>query len=285
MRAVGVEPTRAVAQRFLRPPRLPFRHARGGAQHGRDARLERGWRVPLAHACIGSILPRSSSRRAARRLGRGWRGAPWVRGRVHHERRGMKIWWKRLLPLMLIAVVALVAACGDDDEGDATSAAESAAADVSSAVESASSEAESAGESVASEAESAASEATGESGVVRGCTDRRQLQGRQRPAAAGCFWRPVQDARAGHAALPGAAGRPAGNYAIEFERYDDSTAAKGEVGRRDVPKNAQRHVADADRSPSMGTFNSGCAKSRSRSSTRTRRPDAHGVARQHQPPA
>jgi len=27
----------------------------------------------------------------------------------------MKIWWKRLLPLMLIAVVALVAACGDDD--------------------------------------------------------------------------------------------------------------------------------------------------------------------------
>ena len=37
----------------------------------------------------------------------------------------MKTWWKRLLPLMLVAVVALIAACGDDSEDETT---ESAAA-------------------------------------------------------------------------------------------------------------------------------------------------------------
>ena len=61
--------------------------------------------------------------------------------------------------------MAFTAACGDDDEGDASSAASeatSAAASVASQAESAVSSAESQAESVATEAESAASEATSE---------------------------------------------------------------------------------------------------------------------------
>ena len=214
----------------------------------------------LHTACIGSILPRSSSRRAARRLGRGRRGAPCRRGRVHHERRGMKIWWKRLLPLMLIAVVALVAACGDDDEGDATSAAESAAAEVSSAAESAGSEAESAARAWRPRPR-APLRGDRRGGIVRGGTDRRQLQGRQRPAAAGCLGRPVQDARAGHAALPGAAGR----RGRQLHRRRTSRSTTRPPRRRSGIRPPARPTPSAYAARRkiigvIGTFNSGCAE-------------------------
>ena len=77
--------------------------------------------------------------------------------------------WGLLVALLVVALMAVTAACGDDDEGDATSAAAeatSAAASVASEAESAVSSAESQAESVASEveseAESVASEATSE---------------------------------------------------------------------------------------------------------------------------
>lgn len=77
--------------------------------------------------------------------------------------------WGLLVALLVVALMAATAACGDDDEGDATSAAAeatSAAASVASEAESAVSSAESQAESVASEveseAESVASEATSE---------------------------------------------------------------------------------------------------------------------------
>jgi rhamnose transport system substrate-binding protein len=73
--------------------------------------------------------------------------------------------WGLLVALLVVALMAFTAACGDDDEGDASSAASeatSAAASVASEAESAVSSAESQAESVASEVESAASEATSE---------------------------------------------------------------------------------------------------------------------------
>jgi rhamnose transport system substrate-binding protein len=78
--------------------------------------------------------------------------------------------WGLLVALLVVALMAFTAACGDDDEGDASSAAAeatSAAADVASEAESAVSNVESQAESVTSEVESdvesAASEATSES--------------------------------------------------------------------------------------------------------------------------
>ena len=171
----------------------------------------------------------------------------------------MKIWWKRLLPLMLIAVVALVAACGDDDEGDASSAAESAAADVSSAVESAGSEAASAGESVASEAESAASEATGGAessaaaptgGNFKVVSD-LPLQG-----ASGAQSKTLVQAMQLYLEQQGGA---AGNYAIEYESVDDSTAAAAKWDPTTCSSNAQRYAGEEDIIGVIGTFNSGCA--------------------------
>lgn len=55
-------------------------------------------------------------------------------------------------------------------------------------------------------------------------------------------------------------GNKAGNYKIKFEKYDDSTAAKGQWDDAQCQANAQKHVATADEVAVMGTFNSGCAK-------------------------
>ncbi len=55
-------------------------------------------------------------------------------------------------------------------------------------------------------------------------------------------------------------GNKAGNYAVEFKSYDDSTAAKGAWDDATCAKNAQDHVANTDEVAVMGTYNSGCAK-------------------------
>ena len=171
----------------------------------------------------------------------------------------MKIWWKRLLPLMLIAVVALVAACGDDDEGDATSAAESAAADVSSAVESAGSEAE----SVASEAESAVSEATGEATAAESSAaaptggNFKVVSDLPLQGASGAQSKTLVQAMQLYLEQQGGA---AGNYAIEFESKDDSTAAAAKWDPTTCSANAQAYAGDDSILGVIGTFNSGCAK-------------------------
>ena len=166
----------------------------------------------------------------------------------------MKIWWKRLLPLMLIAVVALVAACGDDED-EATSAAESAAAEATAAVDSAASEAE----SVASDAESAVSEATGEAeesaaaptgGNFKVVSD-LPLQG-----ASGAQSKTLVQAMQLYLEQQGGA---AGNYAIEYESVDDSTAAAAKWDPTTCSANAQRYAGDESIIGVMGTFNSGCA--------------------------
>jgi branched-chain amino acid transport system substrate-binding protein len=52
----------------------------------------------------------------------------------------------------------------------------------------------------------------------------------------------------------------AGDYTIKFQKYDDSTAAKGAWDDATCAKNAQDHVANKDEVAVMGTYNSGCAK-------------------------
>ena len=55
-------------------------------------------------------------------------------------------------------------------------------------------------------------------------------------------------------------GSKAGDYTIEFKKYDDSTAAAGKWDQAQCTKNAQDHVANANEVAVMGTYNSGCAK-------------------------
>ncbi len=169
----------------------------------------------------------------------------------------MKIWWKRLLPLMLIAVVALVAACGDDDEGDATSAAESAAADVSSAVESAARRprasrprrrAPSPRRPARPRGESSAAAPTG--GNFKVVSD-LPLQG-----ASGAQSKTLVQAMQLYLEQQGGA---AGNYAIEYESVDDSTAAAAKWDPTTCSSNAQRYAGEEDIIGVIGTFNSGCA--------------------------
>jgi branched-chain amino acid transport system substrate-binding protein len=52
----------------------------------------------------------------------------------------------------------------------------------------------------------------------------------------------------------------AGDYTIKFQRYDDSTAAKGQWDSGQCQKNANAHVQNKDEVAVMGTYNSGCAK-------------------------
>jgi branched-chain amino acid transport system substrate-binding protein len=66
-------------------------------------------------------------------------------------------------------------------------------------------------------------------------------------------------------------GNKAGKYNITFKTYDDSTAAKGAWDDAACAKNATDHVANTSEVAVMGTFNS------------QQRPDADGVAREHQP--
>ena len=55
-------------------------------------------------------------------------------------------------------------------------------------------------------------------------------------------------------------GNKVGNYTIKFQKYDDSTAAKGAWDDAACAKNATDHVANEAELAVMGTFNSGCAK-------------------------
>jgi branched-chain amino acid transport system substrate-binding protein len=55
-------------------------------------------------------------------------------------------------------------------------------------------------------------------------------------------------------------GYKAGDYTIEFKKYDNSTAAAGKWDQAQCTKNATDHVANANELAVMGTYNSGCAK-------------------------
>jgi branched-chain amino acid transport system substrate-binding protein len=55
-------------------------------------------------------------------------------------------------------------------------------------------------------------------------------------------------------------GNKVGNYTIEFEAFDDSTAAKGAWDEATCAANAREFVADETIVGVIGTFNSGCAK-------------------------
>ena len=55
-------------------------------------------------------------------------------------------------------------------------------------------------------------------------------------------------------------GNKVGNYTVEFEAFDDSTAAKGAWDEATCAANARKYVEDTTIIGVLGTFNSGCAK-------------------------
>jgi branched-chain amino acid transport system substrate-binding protein len=55
-------------------------------------------------------------------------------------------------------------------------------------------------------------------------------------------------------------GNKVGNYTIQFEGFDDSTAAKGAWDEATCAANARKYVEDETVIGVLGTFNSGCAK-------------------------
>jgi branched-chain amino acid transport system substrate-binding protein len=55
-------------------------------------------------------------------------------------------------------------------------------------------------------------------------------------------------------------GNKVGNYTIQFEGFDDSTAAKGAWDEATCAANARKYVEDESVIGVLGTFNSGCAK-------------------------
>jgi branched-chain amino acid transport system substrate-binding protein len=55
-------------------------------------------------------------------------------------------------------------------------------------------------------------------------------------------------------------GNKVGKYDLEFQSYDDATAAKGSWDDAQCAANAQKHVANKNEVAVMGTYNSGCAK-------------------------
>ncbi len=55
-------------------------------------------------------------------------------------------------------------------------------------------------------------------------------------------------------------GNKAGDYTIEYESFDDATAAKGAWDEAKCAENARKFVADEEILGVVGTFNSGCAK-------------------------
>jgi branched-chain amino acid transport system substrate-binding protein len=55
-------------------------------------------------------------------------------------------------------------------------------------------------------------------------------------------------------------GNKVGDYTIEFEAFDDSTAAKGAWDEATCAANARKYVEDESIIGVIGTFNSGCAK-------------------------
>ncbi|NBO46603.1 MAG: amino acid ABC transporter substrate-binding protein, partial [Actinobacteria bacterium] len=55
-------------------------------------------------------------------------------------------------------------------------------------------------------------------------------------------------------------GYKVGKYDLEFQSYDNATAAKGSWDDAQCAANAQKHVANKNEVAVMGTYNSGCAK-------------------------
>jgi branched-chain amino acid transport system substrate-binding protein len=55
-------------------------------------------------------------------------------------------------------------------------------------------------------------------------------------------------------------GNKVGDYTVEFEAFDDSTAAKGAWDEATCAANARKYVEDESIIGVLGTFNSGCAK-------------------------
>jgi branched-chain amino acid transport system substrate-binding protein len=55
-------------------------------------------------------------------------------------------------------------------------------------------------------------------------------------------------------------GNKAGNFTIEYESFDDSTAAKGAWDEATCAANARQYIEDESVLGVIGTFNSGCAK-------------------------
>ena len=55
-------------------------------------------------------------------------------------------------------------------------------------------------------------------------------------------------------------GNKVGNYTIQFEAFDDSTAAKGAWDEATCAANARKYVEDTSIIGVIGTYNSGCAK-------------------------
>jgi branched-chain amino acid transport system substrate-binding protein len=147
----------------------------------------------------------------------------------------MNTWWKRLLPLMLVAVLALVAACGGDDDSD-TSDATTAAAEGTSAPADTGAASEPAGD------------ATG--GDFKIVSD-LPLQG-----ASGAQSKTLNQAIALYLEQQGG---KAGNFNITFEAKDDSTAAAAKWDPTTCSANAQAYAGDDKILGVLGTFNSGCA--------------------------
>ena len=76
----------------------------------------------------------------------------------------------------------------------------------------------------------------------------------------------------------------AGDYNVELKEYDDSTAAKGAWDDATCTKNAQDHVAEHRRGRRHGHLQLRLRQARGADpQPGPRRPDADGVARQHQP--
>ena len=78
-------------------------------------------------------------------------------------------------------------------------------------------------------------------------------------------------------------GNKAGDYTVQLQKYDDSTAAAAKWDQAQCQTNAQKHASNPNEVAVMGTLNSGCAKIEvPGAQPGPQRPDADGVARQHQ---
>jgi branched-chain amino acid transport system substrate-binding protein len=143
--------------------------------------------------------------------------------------------WKKLVPAALVVVAMTTAACGGDDEDTASSAVDAAAGGASSAVADATSEAPAEG---------------GEGKTVKVVSD-LPLQG-----ASGAQAKTLVQAMEQYLEQQGG---KAGNYTIEYESKDDSTAAAGKWDPGTCTDNANEYSEDEDLLAVVGTFNSGCA--------------------------
>ena len=170
----------------------------------------------------------------------------------------MKTWWKRLLPLMLVAVVALVAACGDDSEDrDDRVAARGAEHGGSGRVE-------------RCRDRSCRYGGGGGTGDVKVVSD-LPLQG-----ASGAQSKTLAQAMALYLEQQGG---KAGSFTVTYESKDDSTAAAAKWDPTTCSANAQGYAGDDKIVGVLGTFNSGCAKLEVPILNQAN--VGHGLARQH----